>query len=213
MPNTTLALVGDSDIAFWPNELHPKHTSLQDDDDTIPIVSGHPGACLIDVVPKIAKIIAAHGDALILVACAGENDIGSGMSLDSTLQAMDRLLHAVFDSDETTVHLIFLGPKLEPWLQHDASSRKAYSKMSRALQRACTKHANADRIRYIDCLLMFCGASAGLPGAVHGGKAVAESRYFASDELHLSDEGYGVWKEVVENAIEELASGSIIRST
>ena len=51
---------------------------------------------------------------------------------------------------------------------------------------------------------MFCGESANIPGATLGGKAKAEPVYFSSDQLHLSEEGYRIWKRVVEERLSEL---------
>jgi lysophospholipase L1-like esterase len=51
---------------------------------------------------------------------------------------------------------------------------------------------------------MFCGESGNVPGAALGGKAKAEPHYFDSDRLHLSYEGYQVWKGVVENHLSKI---------
>lgn len=48
---------------------------------------------------------------------------------------------------------------------------------------------------------MFCGDSANQPGALMGGQAIPEARYFDNDQLHLSDEGYKIWKEILEQKI------------
>eukprot|EP00984_Skeletonema_dohrnii_P023173 scaffold12250_cov150-Skeletonema_dohrnii-CCMP3373.AAC.3 len=44
---------------------------------------------------------------------------------------------------------------------------------------------------------MFCTAETkAVPGAVHGGRAVPDRSYFDSDELHLNNEGYNVWRAI-----------------
>jgi hypothetical protein len=113
--------------------------------------------------------------------------------------------------------LIFLGPKLEPWLEDDMEARKSYFHLSERLSRSCQTfgtnetldhNENKDNqschpdgknaISYVNCLTMFCGDSADLPGAVLAGRAKAETKYFNKDMLHLSEEGYKVWKEEIE---------------
>jgi lysophospholipase L1-like esterase len=130
-----------------------------------------------------------------------------------------------------------LGPKFEPWLDQDPSYKKKYAAMARAFRRGleeydtttsfCNgnsakrndKHSDTgdrggsnfdthDRILFIDCLTMFCGETANLPGARLGGRARADPRFFASDQLHLSREGYEIWKEAVETGIERLLAPS-----
>jgi lysophospholipase L1-like esterase len=89
--------------------------------------------------------------------------------------------------------------------------KKKYSAMSRAMERCCNElnsrlnnnsnKVRSKQIRFVDCLTMFCGESAEQPGAVFGGRAKAEHQYFASDGLHLNDEGYQVWKDRIEHII------------
>ena len=57
-------------------------------------------------------------------------------------------------------------------------------------------------MHYLDCLTLFCGATAHLPGALLGGKAQADPTYFDCDQLHLSEAGYQLWKDYVEEAIQ-----------
>lgn len=203
-----LLIVGDSDISRWPSELLPAL-----DGGGAPIVSGHSGAVLSEIVPHVETALqgldGAPMESVILVACAGENDVGNGLSLDDTLEAFQDLLR-VFFSDEydsiPTRRLLFLGPKIEPWLDNDPTSRKHYVKMSRAFQRACSKHERSDAIHFVDCLTMFCGESAHVPGATLGGKAKAEPIYFENDQLHLNQEGYKVWQQVVQDHLSDQSS-------
>jgi lysophospholipase L1-like esterase len=196
-----LMLVGDSDIARWPSDLLPKSDTLLLRQT---LTRGHSGATLQEIVPCVQEALEViqPAETIVLVACAGENDIGSGCSLSDTLSALQELIRLFFRNDANEAknkRLVFLGPKLEPWLDNDPVSRKKYAKLSTAFQRACKKNERANEIIYVDCLLMFCGESGKLPGATLGGKAKAERHYFDSDQLHLSREGYQVWKRVVEN--------------
>lgn len=205
-----LLFVGDSDIEKWPPELLP-----QLDGASPPNVSGHSGATMQEIIPQVEAALQnldASTESVITVVCAGENDIGNGLSLDDTLSAFQEMLNVFFADDGVggssiqNRKLIFLGPKIEPWLDNDPSSRKQYVRMVRAFQRACSKHERADDIQFVDCLTMFCGESAYVPGATLGGKARAEPIYFEKDQLHLSREGYQVWQQMVENHLSTLQS-------
>jgi lysophospholipase L1-like esterase len=199
-----LVLLGDSDIDYWPDELFPTiNNSLQK---LSPIVRGHSGATLRDVLPHLQRVLDEHGSQpLLIVACAGENDIGEGISLDNSIRSLEKLLKRVFESSKHH-RLIFLGPKFEPWLENSMDCKKNYSKMSRSFNRCLQKNPQSERLHYIDCLTMFCGETASVPGAVLGGRARAEYKYFQSDLLHLSNHGYKIWKDVVEKKIREFFS-------
>jgi lysophospholipase L1-like esterase len=226
-----LALVGDSDIEYWPKELLPCVQGICEENHSV-VVRGQSGATLNETIPLLRTVLEEYSSSqqpqgrrqrrIILVACAGENDIGNGMVLDSTLSALHEFLnmvHAFVTAECSSTkpqeqqvtngtvshHVIFLGPKFEPWLEEDLSYKKKYSKMSRAFQRCCDKHCmneQYENLHYVDCLTMFYGDSATVPGAVLGGKAKAEFKYFEGDRLHLSTAGYQIWKQVVEQVIE-----------
>jgi lysophospholipase L1-like esterase len=193
-------LLGDSDIARWPPDLHPSAGFVH--------VAGSCGATLKDCIALVPEAL-RHGlqtntSHVLVVACAGENDIGQSVRLDESCSAMAEFLSAVFATQEERVRLIFLGPKFEPWLNNDRESRHDYIRMSQALEKLCAEHVMADRIFFINCLTMFCGESADSKGALLGGKAKAEFQYFDSDLLHLSQSGYSLWNQKVEQCIREL---------
>jgi len=247
-----LVVVGDSDIAKWPEDLIPAGeggigTETEWDQ---PIVSGHSGATLAEVLPHLRRVLAESRtkgmgesggktttststldtDTVVVVACAGENDIGEGLSLGKSVEALREFANAVFleHHSGSNLFLLFLGPKFEPWLEHDPSYKKKYEAMARAFRRCLEEYeattsfckddstntskcrsattnsggnSNGGRIHFIDCLTMFCGETANVPGARLGGRARADPRFFASDQLHLGNEGYAIWKEVVETKI------------
>lgn len=200
-----LVLLGDSDIAYWPVELYPTLVSRQQ---LAPIVSGHSGATLKDTLPHLQRVLDENSSQpLFFVFCAGENDIGEGISLDSSVRSLEVCLDMIADSSENHC-LMFLGPKFEPWLENRTKSKKEYSKMSRLFARCLQRHPSSERLHYIDCLTMFCGESATIPGAVLGGRAMAEHKYFQSDLLHLSKHGYKIWKDILEKEIQKIVYAS-----
>jgi lysophospholipase L1-like esterase len=182
-----LLILGDSDISRWPQSLLPDWSQGEVE------VQGYSGATLQEVVDKFRPPGSDTATELLTVVfCAGENDVGNGLEVEDSLAAMDKLLNVMTD-----VHkLIFLGPKFEPWLNEDMSSRKHYVKLSKGIRRRCE---NRKATTFVDCLTMFCGESAFKPGAVLVGRAKAYPKYFATDQLHLSEEGYRIWKQVVES--------------
>jgi lysophospholipase L1-like esterase len=222
-----LLLVGDSDIEYWPEKLFPQIRDDDDDDDDsyqhyLEIQhSGHSGATLTEILPYIESLLSSEpntkddvGDddpyLSFVVVCAGENDIGQGKSLESSVEALRQMMGLVLFDTRTRRrrrHFIFLGPKFEPWLEDDYDSKKQYATMSRSFERCCHEFGEernvTNNVHFIDCLTMFCGDTANIPGAALGGRAKAEEKYFSSDRLHLNDEGYKVWKSVVEIVMEE----------
>ena len=126
--NPEIALIGDSDISYWPSELYPCVEGA-----TLPVISsGHSGATLQDILQHLQTLLKSYDTkpqnnhdrrTLILVACAGENDIGDGIPLDASVRALESFIEIVFGDDnnnKTTTNratrtdkkLIFLGPKL-----------------------------------------------------------------------------------------------------
>jgi lysophospholipase L1-like esterase len=91
----------------------------------------------------------------IVIGCAGENDGGQGIQVDATLDSFGQFLQSVMRTQggasamndngnarngSTSTLLLFLGPKLEPWMAGDAAAYKQYAKLSRGLKRVCNKY-------------------------------------------------------------------------
>lgn len=181
-----IVLFGDSDISRWPCTLFPSSPLASGSEEVISF--GKSGAYLKDVLQQIdewRKHQRNDGDDnCLFVCCAGENDIGSGRSIDQVVETFGCILNELFPQHEqTSLHarsnMIFFGPKFEPWLKNDNTSRKQYAKLNSALRRAVRKHSACVRIRYIDCLTLFCTKeTVNVPGAVFGGMAIPDSDYF-----------------------------------
>mmetsp|Transcript_29624 Transcript_29624/g.62821 ORF Transcript_29624/g.62821 Transcript_29624/m.62821 type:complete len:221 (-) Transcript_29624:30-692(-) len=212
-----MVLFGDSDISRWPPSLYPTsplaHSKVSN--------YGKSGAELADLSHQINQweIQIQDGsnsnnttDNYVFACCAGENDIGSGRSVDQILEMFRAVLDALLPPSNSDQQLpcnkskmIFFGPKFEPWLTNDNASRKKYAKLNNGFQRAIRKHHASNHIMYIDCLTLFCTKeTSNAPGAVYGGRAMPDHKYFNADGLHLNDVGYGVWKHVAEEKIAQL---------
>lgn len=208
-----VALVGDSDISRWPAQLLPSAPACSPS--SKPIVKGRPGATLDELAPMVDSALADipnspnNDHVIILVLCAGENDLGQGYSIGKAISSFETAIDACFVRRQSKVNVIFLGPKFEPWLIGDHTARKQYLKLSKGMRRAAERHGHSARITYVDCLTMFCGDSADVPGALTS-KAVPERKYFHDDGLHLSNEGYEIWKGIVESEMLKCVDEPII---
>jgi lysophospholipase L1-like esterase len=213
-PIPSVILIGDSDIFRWPNDLYPTGTTTN---------LGRNGATLADTrrllllqqpsfqslqrEPHIAVAASSSSSdtqrtttTTIFVICVGENDLGCGISLESSAQEMESLLHDVSlwrDNEHRSPVVIFLGPKLEPWLTNDKAARKLYGQLSQMQERSCAKHAT---VHFVDCLTLFCTNDS----RNYTGRARPDGRFFAADELHLSREGYMVWQQLVNRTIDDI---------
>eukprot|EP00978_Attheya_sp_CCMP212_P047034 scaffold421190_cov50-Attheya_sp.AAC.3 len=286
-PRIMIAMVGDSDISRWPNELYPSLSSFSnnnssnddDDDDTASMIlmRAQGGAVMSELVDQVqtiltecrenetnnhdptnnscsattttnerrnndknkkgnddssSSLVSGRAVLLLLVACAGENNVGSGMSVDRTMQDFFPLLQ-LLDRVSTNNHnnairigMIFLGPKFEPWMKdpHHSKMRKQYTKLSKAMKRACQRYPDATRqastgtdtssmIEYVDCLTMFARAdTANLPGAISAGRAQPDPTYFDPDGLHLSPRGYGIWRQIVNDHLQTMKEQLLINN-
>ena len=209
-----MILLGDSDVSRWPSSLYPRYptsTLTSISTSTSHCNDGVGGAQMSDVLQQINKWKKDKKDESngtvndnILICCAGENDLGSGRSIDQILETFRAVLDALFPSTKSDIKLIFIGPKFEPWLINDNTSRKQYIKLNNSLQRAIRKHHATDQITYIDCLTLFCtDETANDPGAIHS-KTIPDEKYFDKDGLHLNDEGYEKWKQIIEQKLMEI---------
>jgi lysophospholipase L1-like esterase len=223
-PIPSVILIGDSDIFRWPNDVYPTGTTMN---------LGRNGATLADTrrlllqqqpsfqsilrEPHIAASAASSSSpdtqrtttttTTIFVICVGENDLGCGISLESSAQEMESLLHDLLLLQDNNngqqlmsrrlTRVIFLGPKLEPWLTSDKAARKLYGQLSQMQERSCAKHA---KVHFVDCLTLFCTSDS----RNYTGRARPDVRFFAADELHLSRQGYMVWQQLVNRTIDDI---------
>ena len=215
-----IVFLGDSDISRWSESLYPsiKDSSGKECDiRCVNIAKG--GASISDMHSQLKDWRGCDEredeSNTLFVACAGENDVSSGQPIDRIQMSFTSFLEDLFGSkpmhQQKSKHFIFFGPKFEPWLTEDYASRKQYTKLSNALQRTIRKSQESfkENIVYVDCLTMFCtNETKDIPGAVHGGRALPNHTYFDSDELHLSEKGYKIWRDILKEEIERILCGT-----
>eukprot|EP00804_Cyclotella_cryptica_P003229 CCRYP_010487-RA/>CCRYP_010487-RA protein AED:0.21 eAED:-0.04 QI:0/-1/0/1/-1/1/1/0/100 len=89
------------------------------------------------------------------------------------------------------------------------SARKQYTKLSNALQRTIRKHVGCTthQMVFVDSLTLFCTRETShVPGAVHAGRAIPDEKYFDCDGLHLSEDGYRIWKKTIEEELSNISA-------
>jgi lysophospholipase L1-like esterase len=196
-------------MARWPQDLYPTGTALN---------LGRNGATLAATTRRLlaqpsfeeAMKQQEPSATLFFVVSVGENDLGSNVSsleLSSLEKEMDELLRILLLSSSSppdSLHdkkrvVLFLGPKLEPWLTNDM----AYWRLSQLQEQSCRRYEN--NVRFVDCLTLFCAAdTAHAAGARLAGRAKPDPQYFdTTDGLHLSRDGYAVWQRLVDEVIDE----------
>lgn len=207
-----LVMLGDSDISRWPAGLRPEHRDLSPAEN---LAAG--GAVMSDLLAQLGdwRSRGSRGGggggecdaAAIFLCCAGENDVGSGRPVDAVLETLRRFLDEAIGGDSGDDRLVFIGPKLEPWLADDVRSRRLYTKLNTGLARAVRGHPSGreGRAAYVECLTAFCtGETSTVPGAVYANRAMPDGRFFDGDMLHLNERGYEVWKLMVEVEINKM---------
>jgi lysophospholipase L1-like esterase len=119
-------------------------------------------------------------------------------------------------------NLIFIGPKVEPWMETDELyARMSYFQLSERLRSSIAKlsscpdttttvdsdrkknnEKNGYSIYFLDSLTLFCGETGNK--SIVGGQAIAQRTYFDEDELHLGQNGYEIWKKRVEEILKDI---------
>lgn len=200
-------LIGDSDMAKWPSSQLPSLANL-------PTLKHHNfkqvisnfaknGALLSNVPSQVEKAIKElnitvdnapsnssrkHHSNVFFIACAGENDLSQGFSVDAVMQSFNSLIDTIFSYStcNNKPHLIFFGPKIEPWLnasdkddKNSEEMRKAYFQLSQRLKLCCHEfntnvtvdhnhlqkhgfgnnhhcHSDGKNVTFINSLTLFC---------------------------------------------------------
>ncbi|EJK51994.1 hypothetical protein THAOC_28780, partial [Thalassiosira oceanica] len=121
-----LVMLGDSDISRWPAGLRDLSPAPAEN-----LAAG--GAVMSDLLAQLGDW-RSRGDsegegnaAALFLCCAGENDVGSGRPVDAVLETLRRFLDEAVGGDSGDDRLVFVGPKLEPWLADDVRSRRLYA--------------------------------------------------------------------------------------
>jgi len=174
-PSGGILFVGSSSIRLWKTDRwFPNHPVLN---------RGFGGSEIVDVNYFAERIVLTYQPRAI-VFYAGDNDVAKGKSADRVAEDFTKFAELVAERLPET-DLIYLPIKPSParWKLWPIA-REANAKIERYL-------ADRPRCRYADIATPMLGSD-GQPRA----------ELFAADRLHLNEEGYRLWTEIVRRVID-----------
>jgi len=206
MAALSVCYVGDSDIVKWP--LPSTITKI-----------GKDGVTSVSLLPVLSKFQSTLTEKCCttdfdsVVMTIGENDLSNPSSLECVAQNIEILLSTA--PLQRCSRVLFLGPKLEPWmcsdpLSPDLSAMRSHARLSQIISSTLSQFPH---VTFVDCLALFTDS----PSATHDEvlcslledthpearadqlKYVPDVSFFTADMLHLSSEGYRIWDSIVFN--------------
>jgi lysophospholipase L1-like esterase len=170
-PKKAIAFYGSSSIRLW--------TTLADDFPGLPVVNlGFGGSTLAACAHFFERIVTPCAPAAI-VCYAGDNDLGDGQRPEQ-VQASFRALRAKVQRDLAAARFAFISIKPSPARLHIRERLEAANRL------VLDELASWPGARYID-----------VTAAMLGPDRMPRRELFAPDGLHLSQQGYRVWAEVL----------------
>ena len=113
-----------------------------------------------------------------IVIYAGDNDIGSGKSVDQVFVDFEVLFKRIrHELPEAEVYFIAIKPSVKRWKQWQVMDQA-----NQKIREELGKHESG-RYRFVDIATPMLGAEDG----------VISQKWFIDDGLHLNDEGYKLW--------------------
>jgi lysophospholipase L1-like esterase len=175
-PANAVVFVGSSSIVKW--------TTLQRDFPGVPVIQrGFGGSDLSDTLHFADRIVIPYRPKTVVVY-AGDNDLSRGKTPDRVVSDYKALVAKVHQAlPETRIAYIAIKPSLARWKLVD--SVRAVNEQIRALA------AKDRRLVFIDVFAPMLGPD-GMP----------RKELFVQDGLHLSPEGYALWKGIVGPALQ-----------
>jgi lysophospholipase L1-like esterase len=169
-PHGANLFVGSSSIRKW--ELDKSFPKLKT------INRGFGGSEIADSIHFAERIILKHKPKVVLLY-AGDNDISRGKSAETVTADFQKFVGVVRKAlPETSIGFIAIKPSIKRWNLVD-EIRTA----NKAIAAICEKD---DKLTYVDIFKPMLGQD-GQP----------RPELFAKDGLHLNDEGYRVWAQVI----------------
>jgi lysophospholipase L1-like esterase len=167
-----LLFYGSSSIRLWEN-LYDDFQSFQ------PVNLGFGGSTLEACVHFFQRIMEPFNPKQMVVY-AGDNDLGDGKKPDEVHSYFIQLCESVNECfGEVPMLYISIKPSLHRWQINDAIQ---YTNL--LIQQTITR--NAGYLRFVDVYSRMIGTD-GLP----------VKEFYAADGLHLSKEGYELWKNIL----------------
>lgn len=166
-----VVFVGSSSVRRW--------ETLKDDFPGVQVLNrGFGGSQMIDSVLAAKRIVTPYSPAAVVVY-EGDNDIGKGKSAERVLDDFRNFVGAIHEElPEAKIGFIAIKPSLKRWAQ--------WAEIERANQLIRQFAASQPHVSYLDIASPMLNAE-GMP----------REELFVSDGLHLSEQGYAVWTEVI----------------
>lgn len=173
-----VVFVGSSSIRLW--DLEKWFPEL-----TGPVLNrGFGGSQIHHSTAELPLLVLKHKPRAV-VFYAGDNDINAGKSaelVETNYKKFIALLHA--ELPETKVYFLAIKPSLSRW--------KLAPTMKDANERISLFCNSDDRLKFVDTWTPMLNEQ-GLP----------REEYLREDGLHLTEEGYAIWSNLVRQALEE----------
>lgn len=170
-PANPIVFVGSSSIRFW--------STLEADMAPLVVLNrGFGGAHLSHVIRAAPRIVIPYAPRAVVVY-AGDNDIGSGKTVDAVVGDFTTLVALLHEAlPDVDVYFLSIKPSRLRFAQ--------WPEMQRANERIRALADGDPRLHFIDVGTILIGPD-GRP----------RKELFRFDGLHLSAEGYAVWTSVV----------------
>ena len=150
---------------------------------------GFGGSQISDSILFAERILAAHQPRLV-VFYAGDNDIGGGKSAERVREDFEKLVSIIhLRHPKTRIAFLAVKPSPARW-KHIETQRKANGQIVEFI-------ARDTRLQYVDVVTPMLNSD-GQP----------RPELYAKDGLHLSEEGYKLWNELVRPLVRETARWS-----
>lgn len=176
-PENAILFVGSSSIRFWKtHKAFPEYSIIN---------RGFGGSHITDVEYFYEQVIGKYRpDAIIFYA--GDNDISAGKSSDRVIEDYQKLLNRVLQ-DIPDIEWIYIPIK-------PSSSRwDHWQRMQEVNNWVKNHHRENSRLHYVDLANPLLN-DAGKP----------DDTLFLDDLLHLNEEGYAVWNQIMEKKLNKI---------
>lgn len=176
-PDDAVLFVGSSSIRFWDTaEWFPRRTVIN---------RGFGGSHISDVNHWVGETVLRHAPAVVAFY-AGDNDVGAGKPPEQVREDFLEFTSLVL-SEQPDVEILFISikPSLARW--------SMWPEMVEANELIRDFIDRNDNLHYVDVAEPMLGPD---------GEPIPE--LFVEDGLHMTDDGYEIWTEVVGGALDDM---------